>query len=72
MQRAGTVLLGHMVQSPRQEVPVWYIKPGSLRPLCRSATGRILLSRKSDVEVQQLLWRVNAEEEPHLRMNVIC
>ena len=60
----------HMVQSPRQQVPAWYIKPGSLRPLCRSATGRILLSRKSDVEVQRLLWRVNAEEEPHLRMNV--
>ena len=60
----------HLAQSPRQDVPAWYIKPGSLRPLCRSATGRILLSRKSDVEVQQLLWRVNAEEEPKLRMNV--
>ena len=60
----------HMVQSPRQEVPSWYIKPGSLRPLCRSATGRILLSRKTDVEVQQLLWRVNAEEEVSQRLNV--
>jgi DNA-binding IclR family transcriptional regulator len=60
----------HMVQSPRHVVPSWYIKPGSLRPLCRSATGRILLSRKSDVEVQQLLWRINAEEEISLRLNV--
>jgi len=60
----------HMVQSPRQDVPAWYIKPGSLRPLCRSATGRILLSRKSDVEVQQLLWRINAEEEPGQRMQI--
>ena len=60
----------HMVQSSRQQVSSWYIKPGSLRPLCRSATGRVLLSRKSDVEVQQLLWRINAEEEPHLRMQV--
>ncbi len=60
----------HMVQSPRQDGPAWYIKPGSLRPLCRSAAGRVLLSRKSDVEVQQLLWRINAEEEPHLRMQV--
>lgn len=60
----------HVVQSPRQEIPSWYIKPGSLRPLCRSATGRILLSRKMDVEVQQLLWRINAEEEPNLRLNV--
>jgi DNA-binding IclR family transcriptional regulator len=60
----------HMVQSPRREEPAWYIKPGSLRPLCRSATGRILLSRKSDVEVQQLLWRINAEEENSQRLNV--
>jgi len=60
----------HLAQSPRQDVPVWYIKPGSLRPLCRSATGRILLSRKSDVEVQQLLWRINAEEEPAQRLQV--
>lgn len=60
----------HMVQSPRQDTPAWYIKPGSLRPLCRSATGRILLSRKSDVEVQQLLWRINAEEDPRQRLQV--
>lgn len=60
----------HMAQSPRQDIPAWYIKPGSLRPLCRSATGRILLSRKSDVEVQQLLWRINAEEEPQQRLQV--
>jgi DNA-binding IclR family transcriptional regulator len=60
----------HMVQSSRQEVSSWYIKPGSLRPLCRSATGRVLLSHKSDVEVQQLLWRINAEEEPQFRLLV--
>lgn len=60
----------HMVQSPRREDPAWYVKPGSLRPLCRSAMGRILLSRKSDVEVQQLLWRINAQEEGSARLNV--
>jgi DNA-binding IclR family transcriptional regulator len=60
----------HLAQSPRQDIPTWYIKPGSLRPLCRSAAGRVLLSRKSDVEVQQLLWRINAEEAPSLRMQV--
>lgn len=59
----------HVAQSPRQEFP-WYIKPGSLRPLCRSGIGRILLSRKADVEVQQLLWRINAEErDPKLRLS---
>lgn len=60
----------HLAQSPRDDGPAWYIKPGSLRPLCRSATGRVLLSRKSDVEVQQLLWRINAEEEPQQRLQV--
>lgn len=60
----------HLVQSPRQDTPAWYIKPGSLRPLCRSAAGRILLSRRTDVEVQQLLWRINAEEPADQRMQV--
>lgn len=60
----------HVVQSPGSELN-WYLKPGSLRPLCRSATGRMLLSLKSDVQVQQLLWRVNAEEtDPAKRMNI--
>lgn len=76
----STVMLGmqndiyvqyiHVVQSGQVEVN-WYLKPGSLRPLCRSATGRMLLSLKSDVQVQQLLWRANAEEaDPSKRMNV--
>jgi DNA-binding IclR family transcriptional regulator len=81
-QRSGrkTVMLGmqneiyvqyiHMVQAPNPEVTL-YIKPGSLRPLGRSAVGRMLLSRKTDVEVQQLFWRINAEEtDLSLRMNV--
>lgn len=60
----------HVVQTAGSKLN-WYIKPGSLRPLCRSATGRILLSLKSDVQVQQLLWRINAEEpDPARRMNV--
>ncbi len=60
----------HVVQTPGSELN-WYLKPGSLRPLCRSATGRMLLSLKSDVQVQQLLWRVNAEEaDPAKRMNI--
>jgi len=60
----------HMVQSPNAEIP-WYVKPGSLRPLGRSAVGRMLLSRKTDVEVQRLVWRINAEEaDVSLRQNV--
>ena len=81
-RRAGadTLMLGmqndiyvqyiHVVQTPGSERS-WYLKTGSLRPLCRSATGRMLLSMKSDVQVQQLLWRINAEEpDPAKRMNV--
>lgn len=60
----------HVVQTPGNELN-WYLKPGALRPLCRSATGRMLLSLKSDVQVQQLLWRINAEEtDPSRRMNI--
>lgn len=70
MQNDVYVQYIHLAQSPRHDGPAWYIKPGSLRPLCRSAVGRVLLSRKSDVEVQQLLWRINAEEEPQQRLQV--
>lgn len=76
----STVLLGmqnsiyvqyiHLVQPARTEIP-WYTKPGSLRPLCRAAAGKILLSLKSDVEVQHLVWRTNAEEaDPALRVDI--
>lgn len=60
----------HLVQSQSPTMSSWHIKPGSLRPLCRSATGRILLSRKTDVDVQHLLWRINAEEEPNSRIQI--
>ncbi len=60
----------HVVQTPESELR-WYLKAGTLRPLCRTATGRILLSLKSDVQVQQLLWRINAEEpDPGKRMSI--
>lgn len=60
----------HVVQTPGTELN-WYLKPGTLRPLCRSATGQMLLSLKSDVQVQQLLWRINAEEaDPSKRVNI--
>jgi DNA-binding IclR family transcriptional regulator len=69
MQNDVYVQYIHLVQPPKPQIP-WYIKPGSLRPLCRSAIGRILLSLKADVAVQQLLWRINAEEEPEHRMSI--
>lgn len=51
----------HMVQASRSQLH-WYIKRGSLRPLCRAAVGRVLLSQKTDVDVIYLLRRINAEE----------
>jgi len=67
----ATVILGmqndihvqyiHMAQSSKSRLG-WYIKPGSLRPLCRAAVGRVLLSQKTDVDVIYLLRRINAEE----------
>lgn len=72
MQNSIYVQYIHLVQPARSEIP-WYTKPGSLRPLCRSAAGKLLLSLKTDVEVQQLAWRANAEEtEPGLRVEIHC
>lgn len=67
----ATVILGmqndihvqyiHLVQASAPKLQ-WYIKPGSLRPLCHAAVGKVLLSRKSDLDVVYLLRRINAEE----------
>ncbi|WP_236702173.1 IclR family transcriptional regulator [Cupriavidus basilensis] len=51
----------YLVQGANTEIP-WYIKPGSLRPLARSALGKVLLSRETDVNAMLLLRRINAEE----------
>lgn len=51
----------YLVQGPNTEIP-WYIKPGSLRPLARTALGKVLLSRETDVDALLLLRRINAEE----------
>lgn len=67
----ATVILGmqndihvqyiHLLQHSTRRIQ-WYIKPGSLRPLHRTSIGRMLLSRKSDLDVVYLLRRINAEE----------
>lgn len=59
----------HSTQSHDIDVPNWDIQQG-LHPLCDCAAGRMLLSRKSDVEVQHLLWRINAEEFPRRWMEI--
>lgn len=39
----------------------FYMKPGSLRPLCRTAIGLALLMGRSDAEIKLLVRRINAE-----------
>lgn len=39
----------------------FYMKPGSLRPICTTAVGRALLSLKSDSEIRSIIRRVNSE-----------
>lgn len=51
----------HLLQPPHLKLH-WYIKPGSLRPLARSGVGKVLLSKKPDIDVIYLLRRMNAEE----------
>jgi DNA-binding IclR family transcriptional regulator len=40
-----------------------FIRPGTLRPLARASTGKMLLSAKPDSEIRALLIRINADEE---------
>jgi DNA-binding IclR family transcriptional regulator len=60
----------HIRQKPPSETNRYYRLPGELRPLFRTACGRMLMSRKSDVEVLYLLRRANGEEsDPAHRVN---
>ena len=43
---------------------------GVLRPICRSAVGKILLSQLSDAEVMRVARHANAEEPPENRVVV--
>lgn len=72
MEQIGeTVMLGmqndiyaqyvHTVQSAR--ALRYFLKPGTLRPICRSATGHALLSAQPDEQVRKLLKKVNARLE---------
>jgi DNA-binding IclR family transcriptional regulator len=61
MRNESYVRYIYVVQG-RDTTVQWYRKPGSLRPLARSALGRVLLSRETDENVLLLLRRINAEE----------
>ncbi|MGS0897341.1 IclR family transcriptional regulator [Burkholderia stagnalis] len=61
MRNESYVRYIYVVQG-RDTTVQWYLKPGSLRPLARSAVGKVLLSRETDSNVLLLLRRINAEE----------
>lgn len=73
VKTSATVILGlqndiyiqyiHVCQAPERRTQLkWYLKPGSLRPLARSAVGKAVLSSKPDAELLYLLRRINASE----------
>jgi DNA-binding IclR family transcriptional regulator len=77
----ATVILGlqsdvyvqyiHVRQTPERRAQLrWYLKPGSLRPIARTAVGRTLLASKPDSEVIYLIRRINAlEKRPENRVS---
>lgn len=70
-QTDETILLGmqndifaqyiHVVQAKRHIL--YQVAPGSLRSLCRSAIGWVLLSAQSDAAIAKTVRRINAEVE---------
>jgi DNA-binding IclR family transcriptional regulator len=46
-----------------------HIPQGAIRPLLRSAHGKLLLSREPDDEIAKLVHRINAEAEPDLQVH---
>lgn len=51
----------YVLQKPVAGVS-YYIKPGTLRPACISAAGRMLMTLNSEREVLSIIHRANAEE----------
>ena len=55
----------YLIQS---RLPIWYPIPiGTLRPLTGSGSGLMMLSRKSDTEVRQIVKRINFHRLDKLR-----
>lgn len=50
----------HTVQS--QDLLRFYLRPGMLRPICRSAVGLAILAQQSTERVRRLVERINAQK----------
>src|SRR5688572_9686457 len=54
---------------PATSVMRMHVPQGAVRPLLRSAMGKLLLTCQSDDLITKLAYRINAETEPDLRVN---
>ncbi|KRB75747.1 IclR family transcriptional regulator [Noviherbaspirillum sp. Root189] len=72
-ERTGeTIMLGmqndihaqyvHTVQSGK--ALRYFLKPGTLRPICRSATGYALLANQTEAKVRKLVQKINLRQSP--------
>jgi DNA-binding IclR family transcriptional regulator len=52
----------YVVQRPAAGI-FYYIKAGTLRPICTTANGRMLLTLNTDQEVLSIVHRANAEQD---------
>jgi len=57
----------HLIQSA--EPLQFSVPPGTRRPLTRSGMGWVLLSAKSDGEIEKLRRRINAETDPGAKLS---
>jgi IclR family transcriptional regulator, KDG regulon repressor len=56
---------------PSQHPIRFHLKPGTVRPLARSGVGWLLLSARADDTIDRLVRRINIEEEPANRIDLV-
>ena len=61
VQKSIHILYIQVIQASRSVR--FYMKPGSLRPICQTSSGHALLSLKSPSEISSLVSRANVERE---------
>jgi DNA-binding IclR family transcriptional regulator len=66
IQNGVHVLYIHVIQATN--TLRLYMRPGSTRPLCASATGRVLIADRPDPEIRRIVQHVNAEREEGARV----
>jgi DNA-binding IclR family transcriptional regulator len=71
MQNGVHVQYIQTLESPSHAMPMHH-RSGTLRPIGRTATGKMLLSRKSNAEIGAMVRRINAaERRPSLNLTML-